>query len=247
MLQANSMDIIGKKFKPVDDPAAKEWFTCYFDQDAQAALDDITTAEPCIYITADGIFTATRLKRRLCKGSSPPKTVKDLEKLLTELKPDAPIVSIGWHKEPAPSPNAYNLLLAGPGFSAPVLSALPEGVAHVESASPEDIYAAFVMRRSNYLVNEAEKMIDQMIADVQKGEANALIYSGSMKHAKAARENSLMKKVYCSSDKKKFVDAVRAEGDVEMHVIEGNGSEKFKDYGGIVFELFYRTDLEMFI
>jgi hypothetical protein len=62
------MDIIGKKFKPVDDPTAKEWFSCYFDEDAQAALNDITSAEPCIYISADGIFTATRLKRRLCKG-----------------------------------------------------------------------------------------------------------------------------------------------------------------------------------
>jgi len=85
--------------------------------------------------------------------------------MLSELKPDAPLVSIGWHKEPAPSPNVYNVLLAGPGFPSAVLSALPEGVGHVDSTSPEDVYAGFEARRSAHLVGQAEALLDQMVAD----------------------------------------------------------------------------------
>jgi hypothetical protein len=55
----------------------------------QDAWDDLMTAEPCIYLAADGVYVSTRYKRALCKGlSGPLKTVKDVEKVVSELAPD---------------------------------------------------------------------------------------------------------------------------------------------------------------
>ena len=45
------------------------------------AFDDIMGGEPCICITTDGVYVATRYKRVMCKSlSSPVKTIKDLDK-----------------------------------------------------------------------------------------------------------------------------------------------------------------------
>lgn len=44
------------------------------------AWDDLLGGEPCISLTANGIFVGTRYKRALCKGlSGLPKTVREVE------------------------------------------------------------------------------------------------------------------------------------------------------------------------
>jgi len=246
--KSGCLEILGKKFKPPEDPSAKEWFSCYFDEGAQAALDDITRAEPAIYITSDGVFVGTRLKRKLCRGGTSIKTFKDLEKLISELEPDKPIQSVAWTGHHPPAVNAYNLMLAGPGWNSSILGALPDTIGYSESASPDDVYALFLQRQNNHLLQLAERMIDQHVTDVNKGEAVSIIYTASMKHAAAARTNSLMKSVFVHESKKKFVKGVREDGDVEMSVIKGDiAGTKFGDFGGIVFELFYRADLDMYV
>jgi len=73
-------EFVGLKLKPPEDSTAKTWCLVYSEDEAQKAWDDMMTAEPCIYITSDGVYAATRYKRALCKGlSGPLKTLKDVE------------------------------------------------------------------------------------------------------------------------------------------------------------------------
>ena len=44
-----------------------------------------------------------------------------------------------------------------------------------------------------------------------------------------------------------FVTNIQQDGEVEMFVILGELTGKLKDYGGIVFEMFYRADLDMYM
>ena len=55
-------------------------------------------------------------------------------------------------------------------------------------------------------------------------------------------------KAYVHASKKKFIDAIRADGgDVELHVIEGDvKGTRFLDFGGVVCEMFYRADLTVY-
>jgi len=95
-------------------------------------------------------------------------------------------------------------------------------------------------------VGEAEKLIATMLADVAKGQT-AIVSTGK-KEAATAFKNSLMKKVFVHESMSKFITAVRAEGGVEVVVISGNLEDlgQFGQYGGLVFELFYRADLSAF-
>jgi len=95
-------------------------------------------------------------------------------------------------------------------------------------------------------VAEADKLIAQMLADIAKG-LTPLVSTGK-KEAGTAFKNSLMKKVYAHESMKKFIDAVAADGTIEVVVITGELEElgDFGKYGGLVFELFYRADLSAF-
>ena len=117
---------------------------------------------------------------------------------------------------------------------------------HVSSSSTPDIYDYFQQRRSAHNVAEAEKLLSQMLVDVSKGET-ALIATGK-KEAQIAFQNSLMKRVFVHESLRKFIDAVRKEGSIEVTVIGGVLEElgEFGKYGGLVFELFYRADLSAF-
>jgi len=248
---AGSVEILGKKFKPLEEEgqAAKHWYSCYWGEEAQAALDDITSAEPAIYCTTDGVFVGTRLKRKKCRGGSTIKTVKEFEKFVAELEPGNPLASITWSgpNEP-PRVTPYNLILAGPGWNSTVLEAMPPEIIHANTTSVDEIYDLFLLRRNTFLIGQAEMLIDQMLTDVAKKVPLPIVVAGGMKDAAAARKSSLMKKVYVHEGKKQFVKIVREEGDVEMVVIEGDISgTKFADYGGIVFEMFYRANLEDFM
>lgn len=239
-------DFMGKKIKPPEDPTSRGWVMSFSEEDAQLAWDDLHSAEPCIYITSDGVYTATRYKRALCKGlSGLPSSVKDIEKLVSELAPDNPLKSISFVANAPPSCNAYNTFICGP-LPPAVVTALPPTIGHIDAKSGTDIYAYFVKRHSQHLLGEASKMIAQMLVDVQKN-LTPLIHASSMKDAGIARKNSLMKKVYVHASKKAFIDKCREEGGVEMYVIEGNIDDSdLHKFGDIVFELFYRTELTVF-
>ena len=97
------------------DPSSKNWALVFSEEDAQKAWDDLFNAEPCIYMAADGVYTATRYKRALCKGlSGPLKAVKDVEKVVSELAPDKPLKSISFVANDPPAVNSYNTFLVGP-------------------------------------------------------------------------------------------------------------------------------------
>ena len=46
-----SIEILGKKFKSLDPDAKNEWFSCWFDDDAQTAFNDIMDGEPVVYLS----------------------------------------------------------------------------------------------------------------------------------------------------------------------------------------------------
>jgi hypothetical protein len=246
-----SVDLLGKKLKPPEDQASKGWCICFSDEQAQAAWDDIHAAEPCIYISGDGVFVATRYKRVLCKGhSSMPKSLKDVEELVGGLAPDAPLRSISFVGNEPPSVNSYNTFLCG-AIDSKLAAALPATIGHTANGgSPGEVYDYFLQRHSTHLLTEAGKMLAQMNTDMAKG-LTPIIIASSMKDAATARKNALMKRVFVHESKTAFINKCREDGDsVELNVIKGDMTDgsmgKFADFGGIVFELFYRADLSVF-
>lgn len=244
-LVGGGCEFLGHKFKPLldgkPDPTAKGWCMCFSEADAQLALDDLMDGEPCVYTTADGVFVATRFKRALCKGlSAPLKALKDVEALVAELKPDAPLKSLSFTANAPPTINGYNVFLTGP---TKLDKELPPTIGQVNTTSTAEMYDYFLQRRNAHLVGEAGKLIDQMLADVSKG-LTPLVVAGSQKECVVAYKNALMKKVYVHESSKKFIDRVRKDGQVEMCVITGDVEKStFGQYGKLVFELFYRCDL----
>ena len=56
-----------------------------------------------------------------------------------------------------------------------------------------------------------------------------------------------MKRVFVHESMGKFINRVRADGQVELHVIEGDvKGTRFLDFGGVVCEMFYRADLTVY-
>eukprot|EP00035_Acanthoeca_spectabilis_P001143 m.78087 g.78087 ORF g.78087 m.78087 type:complete len:339 (+) comp10655_c0_seq2:257-1273(+) len=244
LITSGGVEILGRKLRPQDDPAGKGWAMAWSELDAQPALDDLMTGEPCIYVTPDAVFVSTRLKRVLCQNqSSALKTVKEIEKLMGELSPNKPLKSVAFHGSDPPAINAYNFIVAG---QLNVGDQLPANVGHINSTSANDIYDYFLERRNTNLVAEAEKLIAQMLSDVGKG-AVPLISASSKKDAAVAYKNGLMKKVYVHESMAKFVKRVAEDGQVELHVIRGDVSgTQFAEYGSLVFEQYYRVDLTTF-
>ena len=192
---------------------------------------------------------STKLKRKKCRAapSTALKSPADVLAFKATLLPDSPLCSVSWLGNDPPKLNEYNFLLAG-GFAKPIAEDAVLKEIHVKTTSTDEIYAAFMKQRNGYFLAEAEKLLEVMHRDISKGEANPLVNT-SVKMASVARANGLMKKVFVDAGKKKFIEAVRAEGDgIEMYVVEGapDGS-KFMDYGGVVFELHYKADLNMFL
>merc|ERR1712032_389208 len=238
-----SIDLLGYKIKPAEDPKAKSWLMAFSEDDAQKAWDDLMSAEPCIYLTSDGVYVATRYKRVLCKAlGGMPKTPKDVEQIVGELAPDKPLRSISFVGNDPPAVNGYNIFLAGT-IDKSLAAALPASVGHIQTTSTMEIYDYFLQRRNLNLVAEAGKLIAQMLADAGKGLVPQVI-AGSTKDASKAYKNALMKKVYVHESMGKFIERVRSDGQVELHVIEGDVDDtEFGKYGKLVFELFYRADL----
>eukprot|EP00288_Rhodomonas_lens_P018798 CAMPEP_0177696976 /NCGR_PEP_ID=MMETSP0484_2-20121128/4266_1 /TAXON_ID=354590 /ORGANISM="Rhodomonas lens, Strain RHODO" /LENGTH=333 /DNA_ID=CAMNT_0019207981 /DNA_START=37 /DNA_END=1038 /DNA_ORIENTATION=+ len=237
-------EFMGQKVKPPEDPSSKNWCLVFSEEDAPRAWRDLMEAEPCICIAPDGVYVSTLHKRVLCKAlSGPIKSLKDLEALIAELAPEKPLRSISFTGNEPPSVNSYNTFVVGPSQLGPQL---PPTIGHVASTSTHEIYAYFLKRKSAHTVGEADKLIAQMLTDVSKGET-AIVLTGK-KEAQIAVKNSLMKRVFVHESMGKFIDFVRNDGSIEMIVVSGPLEElgKFGEFGGLVFELFYRADLSAF-
>uniref|UniRef100_A0A6S8EEA5 Uncharacterized protein n=3 Tax=Aplanochytrium stocchinoi TaxID=215587 RepID=A0A6S8EEA5_9STRA len=244
-LAHGGLELMGKKTKSLDENS-KGWVIVYGEDDAVTAWEDIHFAEPCIYMTSSAVFVGTRFKRKQCKSIGTCKTVKEFEKLMSEIQPS--LQSIDWNKQNVPTINDYNTFICGT-WSAAILGTLnADSIGHSKDSIPSSVYAMFLERRSKFFIREAERLIDLMLTDVNKGESKPLVSASSMKEAGIARKNSLMKKVFVHESKKVFIDNQKKDGgDVELYVITGNISgTRFHEYGGIVFEMFYRVDLSLF-
>mmetsp|Transcript_35956 Transcript_35956/g.83914 ORF Transcript_35956/g.83914 Transcript_35956/m.83914 type:complete len:228 (-) Transcript_35956:26-709(-) len=224
----------------------------WFDDQASTVYEDITSAEPCISIDPErGVYVGTRTKRKLCRGPPPlsaTKSIGALVEFVSSLVPNAPLQSVEWHGHHPVSVKDYNVLLSGV-WNAAILRNLPDTIGSVNSTSNDDIYAAFCERKNMHLISEAEILIDKMQTDIGKGLTNTAYFAGSMRDLAKARRNALLKKVYISAEKKKFIESVQSEGDVEeMYVVQKRcgAPGKFEDFGGIVFETFYKLDLDIY-
>jgi len=243
MVNGGGVELMGPRFKPPEDPSSKTVAYAWMEGAAQTAWDDLMHGEPCIYITPESVWVGTRHKRALCKATgSPLKTVKDVEKLVAELKPDSPLRSVSFHGNEPPAVNAYNTFLAG---SFKLDGPLPTTIGSVNTTSTNDMYDYFTQRKNTSNIDEANKLISQMLADVGKG-LTPLICASSTKEASVAYKSALMKKIYLHESMKKFIAKAKEDGQVEVCVIKGEDESKmgaFAQYGKLVFEMFYRCDL----
>lgn len=243
MVSGGGVDVLGPKFKPPEDPSSKTVAYVWMEDAAQTAWDDLMHGEPCIYITPDAVWVGTRHKRAMCKAvGSPLKSVKDVEKLIAELKPDAPLRSVSFHGNEPPGVNAYNVFLAG---SFKLDGPLPSTIGVVNTTSTNEMYDYFARRKNTSNVEDANRLIAMMLADVGKG-LTPLICASSTKEASVAYKSALMKKIYLHESMRKFIAKAKEDGQVEVCIIEGDDESKmgaFAQYGKLVFEMFYRCDL----
>jgi len=245
LVSGGGVDVMGPKFKPPEDPQSPHHLWAWSEDAAQIAWDDLMHGEPCVYVTPDAVFVGTRHKRVRCKTlSSPIKTVKEAERLVGELKPDAPLRSVAFAGNDPPSVNAYNVVFAG-AFK--LDGALPPTIGGpINTTSVVEIYEHFLGRKQANSLAEANALITKMLADVNKGEKAPLICAASTKEAAVAYKSALMKKVYVHESMGKFIKKCKEDGAVECVVITGDDERAmgaFADHGKIVFEMFYRVDL----
>lgn len=145
-------EILGaKKHKlETEEGKSKGWCSIWDEDDASNAWDDFMLAEPCIYLSHDGIYVTTKHKRVQCKSyfTSPLKSLKDIDKAIAEI--GVTLRSISFTSNDIPSILPYNLLLSG--CTSSIISTLPLSLGTVDSTSPSEVYEAFIKRRSNYLL-----------------------------------------------------------------------------------------------
>lgn len=56
LVSNGSVDVMGPKFKPPEDPSSKTHCFAWSEEGAQAAWDDLMHGEPCIYVTPDAVY-----------------------------------------------------------------------------------------------------------------------------------------------------------------------------------------------
>ena len=231
--------------------------------EAKAAYDDICNGEACISLDADrGLFISTKLKRKHC-ANLPTSVTKSLEALMTyigELQADNPLQSIAWNAHAPPTVTPYNVILTGiwptsitHHLNQPAAAA--HAVIHTPTTSMHEIYDAFLERRNQHYLAQAETLIAKMLTEIAKNGAaeNATsVHASSMKDLVTAKRNALLKRVYIDATKHKFIHnaaAEAADGAFEMIVVHARPAAqagKFEEYGGIVFETFYKLDLSIY-
>jgi hypothetical protein len=236
--------VMGPKFKPPEDPSSKTHVFVWSEAAASRAWQDLMYGEPCVYITPSEVFVGTRHKRASCKTlSSPLKTAKDVERLVAELKPDAPLRSVSFAGNEPAAVNSYNTLLAGTfKLDAP----LPDTIGAINTTSCDEIYEYFLARKARKNLRDADELVAKMLVDVNKNLV-PLICASSTKEAAVAYKSALMKRVYVDEAKYgKFAAKVREDGQVELITVtpkDDGSASLFRDHGSLVFEMFYRVDL----
>lgn len=234
--------------------SGKEFIMPWFGEEAEAAYHDIISGEECISIDSDrGLFVSTRIKRKNCAAAA--SNLKSLDAVLEYVKDLEPkLQSISWEGHQPPSVNAYNVILTGVWPTSITNQLLDTNLAHCNTTSMHEIYDLFEARRNEHYIAQAEELIRRMLTEQSKNNATkSMEYSvhfGSMKDLACAKRNALLKKVYIDSSKTKFIqNAKDDEGSFELVVIqkrEGSNAGLFEEYGGIVFETFYKLDLAIY-
>lgn len=232
--------------------SGKEFFMPWFGDEAQAAYDDITGGEECISIDSDrGVFVSTKIKRKNCCGST--NSIKSVDALLEYvqgLQPDKLLQSVSWEDHQPPTVNSYNLILTGV-WPTTITHHLPETIGHTASTSVHELYEIFEKRRNTFYIDQAEALIQKMLTEIAKNNAenSSSVHTGSMKDLACAKRNALLKKVYIDASKTKFILNAKAEGGFEcivVHCRQGEDVGLFEEYGGVVFETFYKLDLSIY-
>lgn len=233
--------------------SGKEFFMPWFGEDAENAYRDITEGEEAISIDSDrGVFISTRIKRKNCAGPPSKDQMKSIDALveyIQGLKADAPLQSIAWNEHLPPKVNSYNVILTGT-WQNTITHHLPPTIAFTNTTSMTEVYDLFEKRRNEEHIQEAELLITKMLTEIAKDASHTTssVHTGSMKDLAIARRNALLKKVYISSDKKKFINAAKMDG-IDTVVIQprqGSDEGDFEKYGGVVFETFYKLDLGIY-
>jgi hypothetical protein len=237
--------------------SGKEFFMPWMGDEAEAAYLDITSGEPVISLDLDrGVFVSTRIKRKQCANL--PSTLKSMDALkeyiANSLKPDHPLQSIAWDGHHPPTVTSYNVLLTGV-WPTTITHHLPDDLAaHTNTTSMHEIYDVFEQRRNTHYIQEAEVLIARMLVEIHKNahDSSSSVHTGSMKDLVCAKRNALLKKVYIDASKTKFIENAKkhvADNAFEMIVVHSRPPEqagKFEEYGGIVFETFYKLDLSIY-
>ena len=232
----------------------KEFFMPWFGEEAQEAYHDITEGEECISIDSErGIFVSTRIKRKHCANT--PSNLKSVDALMdyiqNSLQPDSPLQSIAWEGHRPPKVNSYNVILTGV-WPNTITHHLPPNIAHKDTTSNHEIYDLFEQRRNTQYIEEAELLIAKMLTEIHKDSSGntSSVHTGSMKDLACAKRNALLKKVYISGDKTKFIqNAKRDGGGFDLIVVnnrQGSDAGQFEEYGSVVFETFYKVDLSIY-
>eukprot|EP00980_Cylindrotheca_fusiformis_P003230 scaffold734_cov118-Cylindrotheca_fusiformis.AAC.4 len=231
--------------------SGKEFFMPWFGEEAEAAYLDITQGDEAISIDSDrGVFVSTRIKRKNCAGKPTIKSLDGLLEYINELQPDKPLQSIAWEGHNPPKVSSYNVILTGV-WPNTITHHLPPTIAYTNTTSMHEIYDLFEKRRNDHYIEEAETLISRMLTDIGKNNADtsSSVYTGSMKDLACARRNALLKKVYISADKTKFIQNAKADGGFDVIVIrprQGSEAGAFEEYGAVVFETFYKLDLSIY-
>ena len=161
-LVGGGVEVLGHKIKPLGadgkpDAAAKSWALAFSEDDAAAAWDDIYSGEPCICISADGVYVATRCKRVLCKAlGGLPKSGKEVEALVATLAPDKPLRSVSFTGNEPPVVNSYNVIVAG---ASKLEKELPPTIGQLSSTSNGEVYDYFLQRKNGHLLGEAGRQL----------------------------------------------------------------------------------------
>jgi hypothetical protein len=235
-----------------DAGSGKEFFMPWFGEEAEAAYLDITEGEECISVDLErGLFISTRIKRKNCAGAPTIKSVDALVEYVNELQADKPLQSIAWEGHKPPKVTSYNAILTGV-WPNTITHHLPDTIAYTNTTSMHEVYDLFEQRRNAQYIEEAELLIVKMLTEIAKSDGTdhtSSVHTGSMKDLACAKRNALLKKVYISNEKQKFIQNAKADDEgFDVIVIQPrkSGVGKFEEYGGVVFETFYKLDLSIY-
>ena len=242
MVNGGGVELMGPRFKPPEDPSSKTVAYAWMEGAAQTAWDDLMHGEPCIYITPSPCGSVP--------GTSAP-CARRPGRRSRRLR-----MSKSWWRSSSRIAAPLRLFPRKRAARRERVQHLPRGfvqarrtVADDDRFGQHDVHQRDVrllpQRKNMSNIDEANKLISQMLADVGKG-LTPLICASSTKEASVAYKSALMKKIYLHESMKKFIAKAKEDGQVEVCVIKGEDESKmgaFAQYGKLVFEMFYRCDL----